>query len=73
MSPAPYMLARDRLGAREKRWGVVLADPEWAAVVARTEGDWQLVEDILKESFLTSLAGRSGTAAKLPRDQGAQG
>jgi hypothetical protein len=73
MSPAPYMFALDSVAEREKCWGAVLADPEWAAVVASTEGDWQLVEDILKESFLTSLAGRSGTAAKLPRDQGAQG
>jgi NIPSNAP len=41
-----YMLAWDSLAEREKRWNTFLADPEWAAVVAETERDGQLVEDI---------------------------
>ena len=34
-----YMLAWDSMAEREKRWGAFLADPEWVAVVARTEKD----------------------------------
>ena len=41
-----YMLAWDSLAEREKRWGAFLADPEWAAVVGKTEKDGQLVENI---------------------------
>jgi hypothetical protein len=41
-----YMLAWDSLAEREKRWSAFLADPEWAAVVAKTEKDGQLVENI---------------------------
>jgi hypothetical protein len=41
-----YMLAWDSMAEREKRWGAFLADPEWAAVVGRTEKDGQLVETI---------------------------
>jgi NIPSNAP len=41
-----YMLAWDSMADRENRWGAFLADPEWAAVVARTEKDGQLVESI---------------------------
>jgi len=41
-----YMLAWDSTAEREKRWGVFLADPEWVAVVAKTEKDSQLVENI---------------------------
>ena len=41
-----YMLAWDSLAEREKRWGAFLADAEWAAVVAKTEKDGQLVESI---------------------------
>jgi len=41
-----YMLAWDSLAEREKRWGAFLADPQWAAVVAKTEKDGQLVENI---------------------------
>jgi hypothetical protein len=41
-----YMLAWDSLAEREKRWGGFLADPEWHAVVAKTEKDGQLVENI---------------------------
>ena len=40
------MLAWDSLAEREIRWGTFLADPEWVAVVARTENDGQLVENI---------------------------
>src|ERR1700687_903004 len=41
-----YMLAWDSMAEREKRWGAFLADPEWTAVVAKTEKDGQLVEKI---------------------------
>ena len=41
-----YMLAWDSMAEREKRWGGFLADPEWIAVVAKTEKDGQLVETI---------------------------
>jgi len=41
-----YMLAWDSIAEREKRWGAFLTDPEWAAVLARTEEDGQLVENI---------------------------
>src|SRR5258707_15068659 len=41
-----YMLAWDSLAEREKRWGAFLADPEWLAVVAKTEKDAELVENI---------------------------
>jgi hypothetical protein len=34
------------MAEREKRWGAFLADPEWVAVVAKTEKDGQLVENI---------------------------
>src|SRR5450631_3581823 len=41
-----YILAWDSMAEREKRWEAFLADPEWAAVVAKTEKDGQLVENI---------------------------
>jgi hypothetical protein len=41
-----YMLAWDSMAEREKRWSAFLADPEWLAVVAKTEKDGQLVENI---------------------------
>ena len=41
-----YMLTWDSMAEREKRWGAFLADPEWIAVVAKTEKDGQLVESI---------------------------
>ena len=41
-----YMLAWNSMAERETRWGAFLTDPEWSAVVARTEKDGQLVEDI---------------------------
>ncbi len=47
-----YMLAWDSLAEREKRWSAFLADPEWAAVVARTENDGQLVENISSQSLM---------------------
>jgi hypothetical protein len=37
---------------REKRWRAFLADPEWDAVVARTEKDGQLVEDISSQLLI---------------------
>ena len=41
-----YMLAWESMAEREKRWGTFLADPEWVAVIAKTEKDGQLVENI---------------------------
>jgi hypothetical protein len=41
-----YMLAWDSMAEREKRWSAFHADPEWLAVVAKTETDGQLVENI---------------------------
>ena len=41
-----YMLAWDGMAERERRWGAFLTDPEWIAVVAKTEQDGQLVESI---------------------------
>jgi hypothetical protein len=41
-----YMLAWDSMAEREKRWDAFLADPEWVAVVAKTEKDGQLVDNI---------------------------
>ena len=50
-----YMLAWDSMAEREKRWGAFLADPEWVAVVAKTEKDGQLVENISSQ-LLTPAA-----------------
>jgi hypothetical protein len=50
-----YMLAWDSLAEREKRWSAFLADPEWVAVVAKTEKDGQLVETISNQ-LLTPAA-----------------
>jgi hypothetical protein len=44
-----YMLAWDNMAEREKRWAAFVADPEWIAVVAETEKDGQLVENISSE------------------------
>jgi hypothetical protein len=44
-----YMLAWDSLAEREKRWDAFVADPEWIAVVAETEKDGQLVQNISSE------------------------
>ena len=41
-----YMLAWDSLAEREKRWNAFVADPEWAAIVADSERDGQLVQNI---------------------------
>jgi hypothetical protein len=41
-----YMLAWESLADREKRWNAFLADQEWASVVAESERDGQLVENI---------------------------
>ena len=49
------MLAWDSMAEREKRWGAFLADPEWDAVVTKTEKDGQLVENISSQ-FLTPAA-----------------
>lgn len=50
-----YMLAWDSLAEREKRWGAFLVDSEWVAVVAKTEKDGQLVENISNQ-LLTPAA-----------------
>jgi NIPSNAP len=50
-----YMLAWESLADREKRWNAFLADPEWATIVAETEKDGQLVQDISSE-FLVPTA-----------------
>jgi hypothetical protein len=50
-----HMLAWDSLAEREKRWGAFLADPEWVAVVARTEKDGELVDNISSQ-LLTPAA-----------------
>src|SRR3954453_10846653 len=50
-----YMLAWDSMAEREKRWGAFLTDPEWAAVVAKTEKDGELVENISSQ-LLTPAA-----------------
>ena len=50
-----YMLTWDSMTDREKRWGAFLADPEWVAVVAKTEKDGQLVENISNQ-LLTPAA-----------------
>src|SRR3984957_10363175 len=50
-----YMLAWDSMAERVKRWRAVLADPEWAAVVAKTEKEGQLVENISSQ-LLTPAA-----------------
>jgi hypothetical protein len=41
-----YVLAWDSMAEREKRWGAFLTDPEWFAVIAKTEKEGQLVENI---------------------------
>src|SRR5450432_4335084 len=41
-----YMLAWDSMAERERRWGAFQVDPEWLAIVAETEKDGQLVENI---------------------------
>ena len=50
-----YMLAWDSLAEREQRWSAFNADPEWAAVVAKTEKEGQLVENISSQ-LLTPAA-----------------
>ena len=50
-----YMLAWDSMAEREKRWAAFHTDPEWAAVVAETEKDGQLVGDISNQ-LLTPTA-----------------
>ena len=50
-----YMLVWDSMAEREKRWGAFLAGPEWAAVVAKTEKEGQLVENISSQ-LLTPAA-----------------
>jgi hypothetical protein len=50
-----YMLAWDSMVERERRWDAFRADPEWLAVVAKTEKDGQLVENISSQ-LLTPTA-----------------
>jgi hypothetical protein len=44
-----YMLAWGSMAEREKRWGAFVADPEWIAIVAETEKEGQLVQNISSE------------------------
>ena len=44
-----YILAWDSMAEREKRWNAFLMDPEWIAIVAETEKDGQLVQNISSE------------------------
>jgi hypothetical protein len=44
-----YMLAWDSMAEREKRWNAFVADPEWMAIVAESENDGQLVQNISSE------------------------
>ena len=41
-----YMLAWESMAERETRWGAFVADPEWKAIVAETEKDGPLVQNI---------------------------
>lgn len=41
-----YMLAWESLAEREKRWNAFVADSEWIAIVAESEKDGQLVQNI---------------------------
>src|ERR1700730_15848518 len=41
-----YMLTWDSMADRQSRWSAFLPDPEWVAVVAKTEKVGQLVENI---------------------------
>jgi hypothetical protein len=50
-----YMLAWESLAEREKRWTAFVIDPEWHAVVAETEKNGQIVENIGNE-FLVPTA-----------------
>jgi hypothetical protein len=50
-----HMLACDSMGEREKRRGACLADPEWVAVVAKTEKDGQLVENISSQLLVPAV------------------
>jgi hypothetical protein len=44
-----YILAWETLAEREKRWSAFLTDPEWIAIVAESERDGQLVQNISSE------------------------
>jgi hypothetical protein len=44
-----YMLARNSMAEREKRWSAFVADPEWIAIAAETEKDSELVQNISSE------------------------
>ena len=41
-----YMLAWDSMAEREERWSGFEADPEWIAIVAESEKDGPLVQNI---------------------------
>jgi hypothetical protein len=50
-----YLLAWQSLAECERRWNAFLADPEWHAVVAETEKNGQIVQNISNE-FLVPTA-----------------
>src|SRR6266853_175774 len=62
-----YMLAWDSMAEREKRWGAFLADPEWVAVVAKTEKDGQLVETMSSVRMCVSTDDRIRNGARWAR------
>src|SRR5438093_13541867 len=68
-----YMLAWDSMAEREKRWGAFLADPEWVAVVALTEKDVHLVDNISSQVLAPDAAPALkyvyGSAAQIGRAQ----
>jgi NIPSNAP len=43
------------MAEREKRWAIFLADPEWIAVVAKTEKDGHLVENISSQLLTPAI------------------
>jgi hypothetical protein len=50
-----YLLAWESLAEREKKWTAFVADPEWIAIVAESEKDGPLVQNIASQ-LLTPTA-----------------
>ena len=44
-----YFLAWDSLADREKKWAIFQSDPDWIAGRAKTEGDGQIVDNIVSQ------------------------
>ncbi|HTW29114.1 MAG TPA: NIPSNAP family protein [Acetobacteraceae bacterium] len=47
-----YLLAWDSLGDRQTRWAAFATDPEWRGVVAESEKDGPIVENIRNEFLM---------------------